>query len=263
VFNVDVRRHSRNFFEQVDSPPGLGVLFDYLPDVYMFVKDRKGRFVKCNRAFVRLVHASREEDVLGTRDGDFFPRHLAENYTRDDNSVMLSGDPMIDKVELVRNPDGSINWYNTTKLPVRSRTGVVIGIAGITRDLKKMSSGHTRFLALAPVVETILSEYAQPLSVSSLAAKASLSVSQFDRQFRNKFQTTPRRYITNVRINAACELLVSTDLSISDIALETGFYDQSHFTNQFVRVKGMPPSHYRKRFLVRAPVRRPGAESLQ
>lgn len=239
------------------------MLFDYLPDVYMFVKDRRGRFVKCNAAFARLVHATCEEEVLGTRDEDFFPRHLVENYMRDDNAVMSSGTPMIDKVELVRNPDGSINWYNTSKVPVRNRAGAVIGIAGVTRDLKKMGSRNMRFLALAPVVETILSDYGQPLSVSSLAAKASLSISQFDRQFKKKFQTTPRKYIMNVRINAACELLVSTDLPISEIALETGFCDQSHFTNRFVQSKGMPPSHYRKRFVATTPGRRPSAESLQ
>jgi PAS domain S-box-containing protein len=245
---MDGQRLSRQFFAKVASPPGLDVLFDYLPDVYMFVKDRKGRFVRCNQAFVRLVHKHHEEEVLGACDADFFPGHLVENYTRDDNVVLSSGTPIIDRVELVRNADGSIDWYNTSKVPVSGRNGAIIGIAGITRDMKKMHSNNVRFLSLAPVLETILSDYAHPLSVASLAAKVSLSVSQFDRQFRKKFQTTPRKYITNVRINAACELLVSTDLPISDIALRTGFYDQSHFANQFVRHKGMPPSRYRNKF---------------
>jgi PAS domain S-box-containing protein len=245
---MDARRRSRNFFAQVHASLQLDMLFDYVPDVYMFVKDRQSRFVKCNRAFVRLLRVVDEDQVLGKRDSDFFPRHLAENYTRDDNTVMSTGEPMVDKVELVRNPDGSVDWYNTTKIPVLDHADTIIGIAGITRDVKKMNSNNVRFLSLAPVVETILGDYAQPLSIADLAAKASLSVSQFDRQFKKKFQTTPRKYITNVRINAACELLVSSDLPICEIALETGFYDQSHFTNQFVRHKGMPPSHYRRKF---------------
>ena len=56
---------------------------------------------------------------------------------------------------------------------------------------------------------------------------------------------------------------MSTDLPISDIAVETGFYDQSHFTNQFVRHKGMPPSHYRQKFVAPAPERRARVESLR
>jgi transcriptional regulator GlxA family with amidase domain len=86
------------------------------------------------------------------------------------------------------------------------------------------------------------------LSTAALATKVSLSVSQFNRQFRKKFHTTPRAYLTNVRMNAACHLLVSTDLPISDISLQTGFYDQSHFSNQFVRHRGLPPSQYRTKY---------------
>jgi len=50
-------------------------------------------------------------------------------------------------------------------------------------------------------------------------------------------------------MNAACHLLVSTDLPISDISLQTGFYDQSHFSNQFVRHRGLPPSQYRTKYM--------------
>ncbi len=49
-------------------------------------------------------------------------------------------------------------------------------------------------------------------------------------------------------MNAACHLLVTTDLPISDISLQTGFYDQSHFSNQFVRHRGLPPSQYRTKY---------------
>jgi PAS domain S-box-containing protein len=248
VTRLDPRRLSRNFLSRVESPSGLDVLFEYLSDVYFFVKDGSGRFVRCNQAFVHLLRASREDDVIGLKDSDFFPEDLAENYMRDDREVLRSSEPIIDKVELVRNPDGSIDWYSTTKLPLFDRNGLAIGVAGITRDVKKMNSNNARFLSWAPVLETMLNDFAQPLSTAKLAAKVSLSVSQFNRQFRRKFHTTPRSYLTNVRMNAACHLLVSTDLPISEIALQTGFYDQSHFSNQFVRHRGIPPSHYRAKY---------------
>jgi transcriptional regulator GlxA family with amidase domain len=111
-----------------------------------------------------------------------------------------------------------------------------------------MNTTNARFLTWAPVLETMLNDYAQPLSTDFLAAKMCLSVSQFNRLFRKKFHTTPRAYLTNVRMNAACHLLVTTELAISEIALQTGFYDQSHFTNQFVRHRGLPPSQYRQKY---------------
>jgi PAS domain S-box-containing protein len=256
VAHIDLRRFSRNFLARVEQPIGFDVLFDHVPDVYFFVKDGQGRFVRCNQAFLSLVGRTREDEVIGAKDSDFFPASLAENYMNDDRVVLRSGEPIIDRVELMRNPDGSIDWYSTTKLPLLDRKGVTIGVAGITRDVKKMNSTAARFLSWAPVLEAMLSDYAEPLSAADLAAKVALSVSQFNRQFKRKFHTTPRSYLTNVRMNAACHMLVSTDLPISEIALQTGFYDQSHFSNQFARHRGMSPSHYRGKYSAEA------AESL-
>jgi transcriptional regulator GlxA family with amidase domain len=49
-----------------------------------------------------------------------------------------------------------------------------------------------------------------------------------------------------VRINAACQLLSSTDLPIAVIAVQTGFYDQSHLNKQFTKIKGSTPAQYRR-----------------
>jgi PAS domain S-box-containing protein len=236
------------FTAQSASPSGLEVLFDHLPDVYFFVKDREGRFVRCNSAFATLLRAQNTQEVVGLRDLDFFPRSLADNYVRDDDVVIKSAAAIVDKAELVRTPDGSIDWYNTTKLPILDGRGEVIGIAGVTRDITKMKSNHERFLYWAPVLESIIGNYAEPLSTASLAAKVSLSVSQFDRRFKKRFLTTPRKYITNVRIDAACQLLASTELPVATIALQTGFYDQSHFTNRFTKAKGISPAQYRRKY---------------
>jgi PAS domain S-box-containing protein len=248
VTRLDPRRLSRSFLSRVETPAGFDVLFEHLSDVYFFVKDGEGRFVRVNQGFVKLVRATREDEVIGSKDADFFPADLAENYLRDDREVIRSMEPIIDKVELVRNPDGSIDWFCTTKLPLFDKKGSAIGVCGITRDVKKMNTTNARFLSWAPVLEIMLNDYAQPLSTAALAAKVSLSVSQFNRQFRKKFHTTPRAYLTSVRMNAACHLLVTTDLPISDISLQTGFYDQSHFSNQFVRHRGLPPSQYRTKY---------------
>lgn len=239
-------RQRREFLARVASPAGFEVLFDYLPDVYFFVKDQGGRFVRCSRAFVSLLSARSEQDVLGLRDAHFFPSALADSYVRDDQLVMASVTPLIDKVELVRTAEGSINWHSTTKLPVLDAKGEVMGVAGVTRDISKMKSNNERFAYWAPVLEAIINSYAEPISMASLAAKVSLSISQFDRRFKKHFGTTPRKYLTDVRINAACQLLSSTNLSVAAIAVQTGFYDQSHFTKQFTKVKGTTPARYRR-----------------
>lgn len=249
----------RRFLARVDSPSGYDVLFDHLPDVYFFVKDAEGRFIRVNRAFVGLVNVASETDVIGARDADFFPASLAENYTRDDREIVRLGRPMIDKAELVRSLDGSVNWFFTTKLPIFDKSGRPIGLCGTTRDVKKMTTNNDQLLSWAPVLEAVVRDYASPLDLVTLAQKLGFSVSQLNRRFRRRFQVTPRAYQISVRLNAACQLLVTTNLAMSEIAVRTGFYDQSHFTKQFVKTRGVPPSKYRVLY-ARGPSRRSGVD---
>lgn len=235
---------SRKFLSSAGSPD---VLFDHLSDVYFFVKDAEGRFIRVNRAFLDLVHAASEEDVIGARDADFFPPSLAEGYVRDDREVIRVGQPIIDKAELVRNSDGSVDWFFTTKLPVFDKSSRIIGICGITRDVKKMNVHNAQLLSWAPVVETIVNHYAAPLAMVALASKVEMSVSQFNRQFRKRFHTTPKAYQKNVRLNAVRQLLATTQLTIAEIAAKTGFYDQSHLTSQFTKNLGVSPREYREK----------------
>jgi PAS domain S-box-containing protein len=242
---LDPYELARTFLARAVSPAGFDALFEHLPDVYFFVKNAEGRFIRANRAFVKLARVASEQDVIGKCDHDFFPHGLAENYALDDRTVLESNQAMIDKAELVQHADGSIDWFCTTKLPVLDAHHQVIGICGITRNVKQIDNGHARFTAWEAVLETMLNEYAGPLDTASLARRVGLSISQFNRQFRRRFQTTPRTYLTKVRLDMACHLLITTDMPMSEIAIRTGFYDQSHFTNQFVKRWGMPPSRYR------------------
>jgi len=244
-----LRRQHREFLARIASPSRFEALFDHLPDVCFFLKDRLGRFMSCNAAFAGLVRARSEDDVLGMSDVDFFPSALADNYVRDDRAVMASATPLIQKLELVRTAQDSINWYSTTKLPVLDSSGEVIGVVGVTRDVSEMQPTGDRLSYWAPVLEAIINDYAEPISMASLATKVSLSVSQFERRFKKRFQTTPRKYLTDVRINAACQLLSSTDLPIAVIAVQTGFYDQSHLSKQFTKLKGDTPAQFRRSHL--------------
>ena len=74
-----------------------------------------------------------------------------------------------------------------------------------------------------------------------------MSMSAFRRAFESIMETTPGAYITTIRINKARKLLSESNKTISDIAEECGFYDQSHFTKIFKRMRGITPGGYRRR----------------
>ncbi|MFN3148478.1 helix-turn-helix domain-containing protein [Bremerella sp.] len=226
----------------------LAGLFDYLPDVYLYVKDRDSRFVAVNEALWKLRGFESEADVVGKTDLDLHPRYLAERYMAEDRQVMESGIPLPNQIWLVPSKPGELKWFISSKMPLRSATGEVIGIAGVMRDLEKAKSAATSFDAFQKVVNYVLRNYEQPLRVNELAAMVHLSVSQFDRRFKALYHMTPQQYILRVRLHAACHEILATGGTIAQIATNCGFYDQSYFTKQFRKHLGISPTDYRVRY---------------
>jgi AraC family transcriptional regulator len=83
------------------------------------------------------------------------------------------------------------------------------------------------------------------LSVEELASHLGISPSYFARSFRSSVGLTPHAYVMFRRLLRAQELLASTDLPLIDIALTTGFADQSHFSRRFHQMTGVPPRAFR------------------
>lgn len=84
-----------------------------------------------------------------------------------------------------------------------------------------------------------------PLTVEALAARHHLSKFTFIRAFKQVTGLTPISYALLHRINQA-KALISTGMPLVEVALETGFYDQAHFTHYFRRYLGVTPVAYRK-----------------
>ncbi len=111
----------------------LRALIDRVPD-YLFVKDIQSRFVVANPA-VAADLGRRPEDLIGKTDFDLHPHDLAANFFADEQEVISSGKPKLDIEEFVVTPSGEKKWLSTSKLPLRSRNGKVIGIVGVCRDV--------------------------------------------------------------------------------------------------------------------------------
>ena len=89
--------------------------------------------------------------------------------------------------------------------------------------------------------------YAEPLDIAALARIAYVSEAHFIRRFRVTFGETPHRYLQRRRVERAMFLLRSTDRSVTEICLETGFTSLGTFSRTFSDIVGEPPSGYRAR----------------
>jgi AraC-like DNA-binding protein len=227
-------------------PPGqFRNLFDHLPATLFFAKDRLGRLMAGNPAFVERCGFGSEDEMIGMTDSTIFPPRLAEKYGRDDEQVMSKGEPLLGLIELFPNHAGKAEWFITDKIPLFNMQGKIWGLCGTVRSYEAQRAAMQPYLELAAVADHLKLHFREKLDLPSLAKMAHMSVRQFERKFRATFQMTPQDYMIRMRVIEACELLVRTNQPVTTIALEAGFYDHSDFARQFRRHMGQTATQYR------------------
>jgi AraC-like DNA-binding protein len=222
----------------------LEPVFDALPDVVFFVKDGDARYALVNRTLARRCGCRERGELLGRTAEDVFPSRFGRVYTAQDKAIILAGNALVDQLELHLYPGRQPGWCLTTKVPLRDGAGAVVGLAGISRDLKADESTHPAYSRLAAVVQYIQENYVQPLNLKQLADMADMSVAQLERYFHKVFHLTPRQVLLKTRLDAATALLVSSE-KVTDVAALCGYTDHSAFTRQFKATVGITPTEYR------------------
>jgi AraC family transcriptional regulator len=99
--------------------------------------------------------------------------------------------------------------------------------------------------ALLDAILYVQDHFDEPCSLETLAAVSGLSRYHFLRSFQRLVGTTPRQYVLHVRLIAAAHKLIASSETVSQIALDVGFNDLSHFYCLFVERFGQPPARWR------------------
>ena len=121
------------------------------------------------------------------------------------------------------------------------------GNHSLVAHLRKLTE-HTRPL-LYSVMET---NFMYNLSITEFAQLANLSLPTFKRAFKRVFAATPACWLMQRRLTYARMLLQTTDMSVGDIVLRSGFESGSHFSRVFKQQYGTPPLHYRRQVSINA-----------
>lgn len=114
-----------------------------------------------------------------------------------------------------------------------------------TVNNKENTVSSKSFFKIRKVLNYIHSNSDKPIDVRQLAQTAHLEYCYFSRMFKQLTQMTCTRYINNVRINKSIEYLLSSDISITDVAIMSGFTNVSYYIKQFKQLKKITPSQYR------------------
>ncbi|QPB83321.1 helix-turn-helix domain-containing protein [Pseudoalteromonas rubra] len=238
---------SDTFFDSVHFSQLLAML-DILPGTLFWVKNAKGEIVHGNEAFLAHIGVSSLHQIIGQTDLAFAPAHLAHQYMVDDEKVM-AGQLVTERLE-VNQPEGSddLAWYVTSKRPLYSSQGEIVGTYGMSKKLHAHSCTQPGMSALKTPVEYIRANFAQPLKLTEIAEASHLSVSALERRFKKHLNITPKQFLTQVRLEQARKLLIETNDSISEIAFSVGFTDHSYFSRQFQLYFSEQPREVKKHY---------------
>lgn len=220
-------------------------LFDHEPETAFFLKDASGRYLAVNQSLVERCGLETKAQLIGRNVREVFPKELAQLYSTQDRTVLCTGQPIIDHLELHWYPHRRPGWCLTTKLPMRDHVGKIVGLMGISRDLRAPGDRETIPASLASTLDHLEAHCEDPISPSSLAEHAGLPPVRFARLIKRIFRLTPNQLIMQTRLAAAARLLVETDRSIADIAVSCGFYDHSALTRAFRSATNLTPSQFR------------------
>jgi AraC-like DNA-binding protein len=233
------------FFRSLAQDDQLLALFDLIPEVSFFVKDREGRFMSLSLHKHEHCGVKTEADAIGKTDHDFFSKPRADAYRADDLAVMESGIPVINRVEASPEVFDSPRLVATSKIPLRNTKGKIVGVAGFSRPLDEIGGEADLSRRFAKVIKHIHRNHGESIISKELAEIAGLSVSQFERRFSDSFGVSPRQYLLRIRIEAAARLLASTEQTVSEIAFACGFHDHAHLSKTFRKVMHVSPTSYR------------------
>ena len=117
----------------------LRTVIDAIPD-FIYVKDRRHRMVLNNLAHIQSIGMESGAEMIGKTDLDLYPNAQAAQFHETEDRLFASEQAIINLEEHSIRPDGSDVWMLTTKVPLRSVQGTLIGLVGITRDITAIKS---------------------------------------------------------------------------------------------------------------------------
>jgi two-component system response regulator YesN len=116
--------------------------------------------------------------------------------------------------------------------------------AGVKTDCFPPDSKNETFRGILLYVNE---HYCEDISIQTMSRKFAVNPSYVSQLFKKQIGTTFTEYITNLRVNYACNLLKTTGLAVTDVAEKTGFSDYYYFTRVFKKTVGETPTSFRER----------------
>ena len=234
-----------DLFELLAEPFTAEAMFDLIPNIVFFMKNAAGCYVCVNHTLVKRSGKQSKSELVGCTPSQILGARLGKGYEEQDRKVLDSGRELVDELELHVYQTRELGWCLTSKLPMLGKNGEIVGLVGVSRDLKMPDVTSNDFAHIADAVEYAETHLAESPTLAQLAEAASMSIYQLDRRMKRLFGLSTGQWLLKTRIHHAGRQLLETNLPIVEIAMDSGYTDQSAFTRQFRGATGQTPSEFR------------------
>lgn len=221
-------------------------LFDHVPGLYFFAKDRDGHLMCASRGLLDRYSMRDESEILGRTDFDLNPSLMAQAYVADDEPLLSGRESVVERLELWWDAQTMPDWFVVTKLPLRDRAGKIQGVMGVLRRPDETDRQLPVFQTVAKAVKIIRRDFALPISIPDVARDCGQSVRQLQRRFQSVFGMSPQEFLIKTRLLEAQRYLEQSEWTAAEIAEACGFVDASSFSQHFRKRIGMTPAQYRR-----------------
>jgi AraC-like DNA-binding protein len=131
----------------------------------------------------------------------------------------------------------------------------LMDIIGQSKDFIQLASVNyknmhfdTKNKRIVAIHEYLMKNYREEIDLENIASLVNMAEGSVCRFFKSHVGITIFEYLNKIKIDFACKLLMDRNLSILDVAIDSGFNNLSYFNKQFKTITGLPPLEYRKRF---------------
>ncbi|MGK0149645.1 helix-turn-helix domain-containing protein [Pseudomonas putida] len=219
-------------------------LFDLLPDVQFFVKDREARYLVVNQTIADHAGVADKRDMIGLTCEEIF-LNPGVTISKQDLQLIESGGDVLNALEMCLSSSRQRKWCLSSKYSVRGPRAGDAALVGISRVLPATAERHQSYNVLNAFMNYLKENCGEPILIMEVARQFNFSMDLLERLTRELFGVTPKQILTQLRMEKACLLLESTDMSVAAIVGACGYIDHSAFSRQFKASTHYTPQQYR------------------